>query len=91
MRGWVDGALKGAEVGADGWVTVRTADPDGVVRALVASGVAWSGLTVAPPSLDESFVELVEGGGSGVGAGGGADSVLRARSVGSGVAMGGEL
>ncbi|MEY9848925.1 ABC transporter ATP-binding protein [Streptacidiphilus sp. MAP5-3] len=41
-----------------GWATVRTADPDTVVRLLARSDAAWSDLRVAPPSLDDSFLAL---------------------------------
>lgn len=39
-------------------VTLRTSDPDETVRSLVASGVRWQDLEVAPPSLDDTFLEL---------------------------------
>ncbi len=39
-------------------VTVRTTDPDAVVRALAASTVAWRDIAVAPASLDDSFLKL---------------------------------
>lgn len=39
-------------------VSVRTADADALVRALVHSGLAWRELTVLPPSLDDSFLQL---------------------------------
>jgi ABC-2 type transport system ATP-binding protein len=45
---------------ADGSVVVRTADPDGTVRSLVASGVRWQDLQVSPPSLDDTFLELTQ-------------------------------
>lgn len=39
--------------------TLRTSDPDRTVRSLVASAVDWRDLEVAPPSLDDSFLELI--------------------------------
>ncbi|HEV2639141.1 MAG TPA: ABC transporter ATP-binding protein [Actinocrinis sp.] len=39
-------------------VTIRTDDPDATVRALAASDLPWRDLTVAPPSLDDSFLHL---------------------------------
>lgn len=39
--------------------TLRTSDPDRTVRSLVASTVDWRDLEVAPPSLDDSFLELI--------------------------------
>ncbi|MBF9073611.1 ABC transporter ATP-binding protein [Streptacidiphilus fuscans] len=41
-----------------GWATVRTADPDTVVRLVARGDAAWSDLRVAPPSLDDSFLAL---------------------------------
>jgi hypothetical protein len=41
-----------------GWVTLRTSDPDATVRALAAGPLPWRDLSVAPPSLDESFLQL---------------------------------
>ncbi|WP_084704304.1 ABC transporter ATP-binding protein [Phaeacidiphilus oryzae] len=39
-------------------VTVTTAAPDDAVRALAGSAAPWRELTVAPPSLDDSFLRL---------------------------------
>ncbi|MCI0156289.1 ABC transporter ATP-binding protein [Leifsonia shinshuensis] len=43
-----------------GRVVLRTSDPDRTVRSLVASGVTWHDLEVAPPSLDDTFLELTQ-------------------------------
>lgn len=48
-------------VGADGPVTVTTDDSDGYVRELVGSGVAFSGLEISRPSLEEAFLSLTGG------------------------------
>jgi ABC-2 type transport system ATP-binding protein len=40
------------------WVTIRTADADAAVRALAASSLPWQDLSVIPPSLDDSFLQL---------------------------------
>ena len=40
------------------WVTLRTADADGAVRALASGPLPWCDLSVTPPSLDESFLQL---------------------------------
>ena len=48
-------------VGADGPVAVTLADSDGYVRNLVTSGAAFSGLEIAPPSLEEAFLSLTGG------------------------------
>ena len=46
-------------VAVDGeWVTVRTEDSDETVRALAAGHLPWQDLSVAPPSLDDSFLQL---------------------------------
>jgi ABC-2 type transport system ATP-binding protein len=39
-------------------VTVRTTDPDAVVRALAAGAADWHDIAVAPASLDDSFLRL---------------------------------
>jgi ABC-2 type transport system ATP-binding protein len=40
------------------WVSIRTSDPDSVVRALARGDLAWRDLSVLPPSLDDSFLRL---------------------------------
>jgi ABC-2 type transport system ATP-binding protein len=46
-------------VSLDGeWVTVRTDDSDAIVRALAAGPLPWRDLSVIPPSLDDSFLQL---------------------------------
>lgn len=50
--------FRGEVADEHGWTTVRTSEPDDVVRRLAASDVAWSDLRVSPPSLDESFLAL---------------------------------
>jgi ABC-2 type transport system ATP-binding protein len=52
LYGATDVEVRGAHV------TVHTAEPDATVRALIASGLDWSGIEVAPASLDESFRKL---------------------------------
>jgi ABC-2 type transport system ATP-binding protein len=55
LPGW----LGASEVDIRGeLVTLRTADPDATVRALAAGPMDWRDLSVAPPSLDESFLHL---------------------------------
>jgi ABC-2 type transport system ATP-binding protein len=49
-------------------VTVRTDDPDTVVRLLAASGAPWRDLRISPPSLDDSFLALTGGADPGGGA-----------------------
>jgi ABC-2 type transport system ATP-binding protein len=39
-------------------VTLRSVEPDAVVRALVASSLPWLELSVEPPSLDDAFLRL---------------------------------
>jgi ABC-2 type transport system ATP-binding protein len=39
-------------------VTLDSSDPDATVRALAASRVPWRDLSVAPPSLDDSYLVL---------------------------------
>lgn len=50
--------LPGRVTRDQGWVTVRTSNPDGAVQRLVASVAPWSQLRVSPPSLDDSFLAL---------------------------------
>jgi ABC-2 type transport system ATP-binding protein len=40
------------------WVTIRTGGADAAVRALAASSLPWQDLSVIPPSLDDSFLQL---------------------------------
>jgi ABC-2 type transport system ATP-binding protein len=40
------------------WITVLTDDADATVRALVTGVLPWQDLSVAPPSLDDSFLRL---------------------------------
>lgn len=52
-------SLPGAEVTIEGdWVTIRTDDSDATVRALAAGPLPWHDLSVIPPSLDDSFLQL---------------------------------
>jgi ABC-2 type transport system ATP-binding protein len=53
--GWL--GASGVDVRGD-LVTLRTADPDATVRALAAGPMDWRDLSVAPPSLDDSFLHL---------------------------------
>lgn len=48
-------------VGADGPVSVTTADADAYVRAMVGGGVAFSDLEIVRPSLEEAFLTLTGG------------------------------
>ncbi|HEY6326000.1 MAG TPA: ABC transporter ATP-binding protein [Candidatus Cybelea sp.] len=48
-------------VGADGPVVLNATDSDAYVRALVTSGVAFSDLEIAAPSLEEAFLSLTGG------------------------------
>jgi ABC-2 type transport system ATP-binding protein len=48
-------------VGADGPVVVNATDSDAYVRELVTSGVAFSDLEIAAPSLEEAFLSLTGG------------------------------
>ncbi|HWG25882.1 ABC transporter ATP-binding protein [Actinospica sp.] len=50
--------LPGTVTVDDGWVTVRTDDPDAAVRALASGPHRWQDLSVIPPSLDDSFLRL---------------------------------
>ena len=45
----------------NGFYTLYTADPDGLVRALTLNGVAFSGLRVERASLEEAFLHLIGG------------------------------
>ena len=45
----------------DGRYVLHTADPDRLVELIVASGVAFSGLEVTPPSLEQAVFELTAG------------------------------
>jgi ABC-2 type transport system ATP-binding protein len=52
-------SLPGAEVTIEGdRVTIRTDDSDATVRALAADPLPWHDLSVIPPSLDDSFLQL---------------------------------
>jgi ABC-2 type transport system ATP-binding protein len=52
-------ALPGAAVDRNGeHVTVRTTDPDAVVRILARSSLDWRDLSVTPASLDDTFLTL---------------------------------
>jgi ABC-2 type transport system ATP-binding protein len=56
-------ALPGAAVDRNGeHVTVRTTDPDAVVRILARSTLNWRDLSVAPVSLDDTFLTLTADG-----------------------------
>jgi ABC-2 type transport system ATP-binding protein len=48
-------------VGKDGPVCVTIKDADAYVRAMVATGVAFSNLEIARPSLEEAFLALTGG------------------------------
>jgi len=51
-------AVRGV-VSIDGeWVNVLTPDSDAVVRTLTHSDLPWQDLSVLPPSLDDSFLQL---------------------------------
>jgi ABC-2 type transport system ATP-binding protein len=50
--------LPGRVTRGQGWVTVRTDNPDGAVQRLAASGAPWSQLRVSPPSLDDTFLAV---------------------------------
>ena len=55
----LDAPLLPGTVAVDGeWVTVRTDDSDATVRALAAGPLSWRDLSVLPPSLDDSFLQL---------------------------------
>ncbi|MFC1418971.1 ABC transporter ATP-binding protein [Streptacidiphilus cavernicola] len=54
-RGWLGAGS--VDIRGD-LVTLGTADPDATVRALAAGPLAWRDLSVVPPSLDESFLQL---------------------------------
>ena len=51
-------SLPGSVTVDGGWVTVRTDDSDATVRALTAARLPWQDLSVIPPSLDDSFLQL---------------------------------
>lgn len=54
----------------DGWVTLYATDSDAAIRALVHSGAEFSGLEVAPVSLEEAFLSVLrspEGGNTAAG------------------------
>jgi ABC-2 type transport system ATP-binding protein len=58
-RNELDDLLGTHSVSVDGVrVSVRTSDSDDVVKALVRSELAWHDLSVLPPSLDDSFLQL---------------------------------
>lgn len=50
--------VTGSVVLDQGWVTVRTGESDAVVRALAGGALPWRDLSVLPPSLDDSFLQL---------------------------------
>jgi ABC-2 type transport system ATP-binding protein len=61
-------ALPGSVAVEGDRVSVHTSDPDATVRALAAGPLLWHALSIAAPSLEESFLSLTSAAGSGAGA-----------------------
>jgi ABC-2 type transport system ATP-binding protein len=47
-------------VGVDGPVSIRVEDADSHVRSMIAEGIAFSGLEITRPSLEEAFLSLTK-------------------------------
>ncbi|HEY3872571.1 MAG TPA: ABC transporter ATP-binding protein [Actinocrinis sp.] len=54
-------ALPGSVMAEGDRVSVQTDDPDATVRALAAGPLCWHALSIAAPSLEESFLSLTAG------------------------------